>query len=236
MNINLKFRLNGPTFRIAAFAILACIICSSCSYSKFAVREAQKGMTNAPYDVIIVPGVPYQDSAMSRVLTARIIWAKHLYDLGAAKNIIFSGSAVYTPYYEGEIMKVYGDSLGIPSNHTFAETRAEHSTENVWYSMKMARKMGFNKIALATDPFQTKMIGAFLRRHCKGIALLPIDFKQLALIARPLPVICADKCKKTEGFVALPQRESFWKRLRGTFGHHINFKEHDGNAYAECPH
>jgi hypothetical protein len=133
-------------------------------------------------------------------------------------------------------MKTYADSMGVPANHTFAETKAEHSTENVWNSMRMARRMGFNKIALATDPFQTKMIGGFLRKHAKGLAKIPINFKQLNSDSYTLPVIDPTACAAPKTFVALPEREGFFKRLRGTFGKNIKYNEPLDEGSAQCDH
>lgn len=220
--------------QLSIMVVFSAIIFSSCTFSRFAVKQTDKAMMDAPYDVIIVPGVPYQDTAMSRILKARIIWAKQLYDKGIAKNIIFSGGAVYTPYYEGHIMKAYADSMGVPANHTFAEVAAEHSTENVWNSMRMARRMGFTKIALATDPFQTKMIGGFLKRHAKDMALIPINFKTLNSSAYVFPTIDAKHCVAPKDFVALPEREGFWERLRGTFGKHIKYDEPLEEGITQC--
>lgn len=220
--------------RLAFWALMSAIVFSSCTFGNFAKRQTAKAMKDAPYDVIIVPGVPFQDSAMSRILKARIIWAKQLYDKGVAKNIIFSGGAVYTPYYEGYIMKTYADSMGIPANHTFAEVAAEHSTENVWNSMRMARRMGFTKIALATDPFQTKMISGFLRRHAKGMALIPINFKTLNSESYTFPTISPLQCEAPKTFIALPDREGFWERLRGTFGKHIKYDEPLDEGVTQC--
>lgn len=221
-------------YKILFLAVVATAVFSSCTFSKFAVKQTAKAMKDAPYDVIIVPGVPFEDSAMGRILKARIIWAKQLYDSGVTKNIIFSGGAVYTPYYEGHIMKAYADSMGIPANHTFAEVAAEHSTENVWNSMRMARRMGFTKIALATDPFQTKMIGSFLKKHAKDMALIPINFKTLNSGAYTFPTIDPQYCVAPKDFVALPEREGFWERLRGTFGKHINYNEPLEEGITQC--
>ncbi|MGM0505436.1 MAG: YdcF family protein, partial [Bacteroidota bacterium] len=68
------------------------------------------------YDVIIVPGVPFNDDFWTDVLLGRIYWSHYLYENGITKNIIYSGSAVYTPYIESEIMAMYGRQLGIPKS------------------------------------------------------------------------------------------------------------------------
>lgn len=69
---------------------------------------------------------------------------------------MYSGSSAYSPYYEGEIMALYAIAIGIPKENVFTETRAEHSTENLFYVYLKAKKLGFTHIALATDPFQAK--------------------------------------------------------------------------------
>ena len=226
--------ISKPFVQLVFMVAFSAIVFSSCTFSHFAVKQTAKAMKDAPYDVIIVPGVPYQDTAMSRILKARIIWAKQLYDKGITKNVIFSGGAVYTPYFEGYIMKSIADSMGMPANHTYAEVAAEHSTENVWNSMRMARRMGFTKIALATDPFQTKMIGTFLKKHAKDMALIPINFKTLNSSAYTFPVIDPKACEAPKTFVALPDREGFWERLRGTFGKHIKYDEPLDEGITQC--
>ncbi|HEY4154109.1 MAG TPA: YdcF family protein, partial [Puia sp.] len=118
----------------------------SCSYSSKATKKLyQQALDKQPYDAIIVPGVPFEIGQWSRVMKGRIYWSKFLFDRGITRNIIYSGSAVYTPYIEADIMAGYAIALGIPKEHVFRETHAEHSTENVYYSYKLARSLGFKK-------------------------------------------------------------------------------------------
>jgi hypothetical protein len=65
---------------------------------------------------------------------------------GSAKNVMYSGSSVYSPYYEGEVMAMYAAAIGIPKEHIFTETKAEHSTENLYYGYHKSRKLGFKKL------------------------------------------------------------------------------------------
>jgi uncharacterized SAM-binding protein YcdF (DUF218 family) len=157
-------------------------------------------------------------------MKGRIYWAKHLYDRGIAKNIMFSGSAVYSPYYEAEIMALYGEAIGIPKEHIFTETRAEHSTENIYYSYQKARKAGYKKIALASDPFQTKMLRRFIRRKVdRQVMLIPFVIDTMKVIETTMkdPEIAFDKAHHSE-FRSLKKREGFWKRLTGTLGWRID--------------
>lgn len=188
-----------------------------CTFSHYAKKSYTAAKKEKPFDVVIVPGVPYEGERTTGVMKMRLFWAKHLYDSGFTKNIIFSGSSVYSPYVEGIVLKIMADSLGIPPEHTFSETKAEHSTENAYYSWKMAKEMGFTKIALATDPFQAGMLRSFIKRYCPGMKSIPIIFDTMNIDDKELPVINADVAY-IENFVPITKRESFWQRLKGTMG------------------
>lgn len=216
-------------FRLLLLSLLAFLCLNSCADRKFAMKYFEKAKQDGPYDAVIVTGIPYNDSTNSGLIfLARVLWAKHLYDKGIAKNIIFSGAAVSSPYYEGLAMKIVADSLGLPPGHTFAEIKAEHSTENVWYGMRMAHKLGFKKIALAADPFQVKMLRRFLSKRCGGMPYIPIVY-DLAIKDKnhwkdQMPRVDF-KGAHADNFVKLSDRQGFFERFAGTRGKHINFDE-----------
>ena len=197
---------------------------SSCVF--LAPYRAEKLFVNAklkaPYDVIIVPGVPYDSASgkWSDIMKIRMYWSHYLYSNGIAKNIIFSGSAVYTPYVEAKIMALYAAKMGIPAECIHLDTSAEHSTENVYYSYYIAQKMGFSKIAVATDPFQAYMLKRFPKKLQLEVDFIPMVFKTMNTIPMSDFEIDSELARVTQ-FVALPQRESFWKRLKGTMGKNI---------------
>jgi uncharacterized SAM-binding protein YcdF (DUF218 family) len=211
------------------------LILTQCSVSKHAEKSYKEAVIEKPYDVIIVPGVPYDKAETTTMMTLRLYWAKHLYDSGFTKNIIFSGSSVYTHFVEGIAMKIMADSLGIPPKHTFYETKAEHSTENVYYSWKMARKMGFQKIALATDPYQAALLRRFIRRYTPGVKTVPIVFSLLDIDDRSLPKIDT-AAAFVDDFVSITKREGFWERLQGTMGKRVreDVKREKANERAEA--
>jgi hypothetical protein len=211
------------TVRLFTYLILVTVVSfvlSACTFSRYAKKRYEHVSRTRPYDAIIVPGLPYDKEKTSSVMKMRMFWAKHLYDSGFAKNIIFSGGAVYTPFVESIAMKVMADSLGIPSNHTFSETKAEHSTENVYYSWKMAKRLGFKKIALATDPFQSSMLRGFVRKHTPGVEIIPIVYSKIDLKDQELPIIDTTSSYR-EDFVSIKEREGFFERIRGTMGKRI---------------
>ncbi len=205
---------------------IAIIILSfySCSYTKKSAETIyNKALLSAPYDAIIVPGYPYTNGKWNRIMKGRVLWAVHLYSKGITKNIIFSGSAVYSPYVEAEIMQKYAVALGVPIEHTFTETRAEHSTENVYYSYLIAKKNGFNNIALASDVGQTKMLKSFAHRFKIKTDFLPMVVSIVDTIVVN-DLIINDSSAYVKGFVSITERENLFQRLRGTMGKNIKHK------------
>jgi uncharacterized SAM-binding protein YcdF (DUF218 family) len=211
---------------IIIFAIVGVILVLS-NYKAFSSDPESKSENKTEtflYDAIIVPGVPYNDPNMSRILLGRIYWSHYLYSKGIAKNIIYSGSAVYTPYVESVIMSLYAQKLGVPADFIYTETKAEHSVENVYYSYKIAERLGFKKIALATDPLQSRMLKRLSKKLKVEIDYIPFSFDFLdSLVVDEINIIPDEAF--VENFIAIQERESFFKRLRGTMGKNIKFEE-----------
>ena len=191
-----------------------------------AEKTNRKYLPKAPYDAIIVPGVPYDGKHWSEAMRNRVQWSIYLYKKGIAKNVIYSGSAVYSEYEEAKVMALYAEALGVPKEHIFLDPRAEHSTENIYYSYRVAKKQGFQKIALATDPFQLNGMRKFIKKFELPVDLLPIVKDTLLKLDLKEPTIDPSSAKRPE-FVSIVERQSKWQRLRGTFGQHIRWKEED---------
>jgi len=179
--------------------------------------------------MVVVPGVPFENENWSRTMKGRIYWAKFLYNKGIAKNIMFSGSAVYSPYYEGEIMALYARAIGIPSENIFTEIKAEHSTENIYYAYQKSKQLGFKTIALASDPFQTKMLRKFIQKRVdKNIAIIPFVIDTMKMIEPTMVDPKIDYNKAFVGdFVSIKKRQNLWQRFRGTMGKRLNKKAYE---------
>lgn len=148
------------------------------TFSKYQFRYVPKQVLAEarlaePYDAIIIPGIPFHNMEWDWLMKMRVYWGVYLYREGIAKNIIFSGSAVHTAYVEAEIMALYAIALGIPKQHVFTEPDALHSTENVDYSCIIAGNQCFKRIAVATDPFQSLWLKAYISKHGLNVASLP---------------------------------------------------------------
>lgn len=219
-------------WRSIAIALLFAIalIIQSCSFSEKTTRRLFKESAQESFDMVVVPGVPFENGQWSRTMKARVYWSKYLYERGIAKNIMYSGSSVYSPYYEAEIMSLYAQALGIPKKNIFTETKAEHSTENIYYSYRKAKLLGYDKIALASDPFQTKLLRRFTRKRVsREVKLIPMIIDTLKIMEPHMvdPTIDFEQAANKD-FVSILKRESFWKRLKGTRGRSI-----DTTAYSK---
>jgi uncharacterized SAM-binding protein YcdF (DUF218 family) len=195
------------------------------SYYNFWRKPQQIFMNNSViYDAIIVPGVPYDKQGWSVFMKWRVYWAVHLHKNNIAKNIIFSGGAVHTPYFEAEIMKKYAIKLGVDSNHIFTEIKAEHSTENLFNCNLIAIKNNFKLVALATDPFQSYRLESFIDKVNPNIDILPLVYQILSK-ENLVNITINDSSAFVQNFVALRDRESFFERMKGTNGEKIDFNQ-----------
>ena len=215
--------------RLTPFLFIAILLLSSCLGYKVNPRKAYtKALKNKPYDAIIVPGVPFveEKGKWDDIMKARVYWSKYLYDNGFAKNIIYSGSAVYTPFIESKIMKLYAIELGIPEDAIQMDSLAEHSSENLWNSTILASKFDWDNVAIATDPIQSGILSPFAKSLDINVDAVPIVWKiifALGLENRPDPEIDYEQAR-VKDFQAITEREGFLKRFKGTQG---RFIKHD---------
>ena len=196
-------------------SILSTFLLLALTHSTFAKEKPYQ-----VYDAIIVPGYPFTPNGkMNMIYKMRLHWAVELYNSGVAKNIIVSGGAVHTPYVESKIYALYLTEMGVNPSHIHIEERAEHSLENVYYSMVLAHEKGFETIAVATDLFQSGMIQVLGSKHDLVMDYLPAK----------IGFIISKKWNSFEGqidyaqafvsdFVPLKEREDKKTRLEGTRG------------------
>lgn len=220
-----------PVLFIVAIVTIALYSCAT--YSKRPARLYQevidKGQT---FDAGIVPGFPFQNNKWDSLMKGRMLWACYLYKIGVVKNLIFSGGAVSSPYHEAKIMGLYAQAMGVPSNNIFYETRAEHSTENIYYSYELARSRGFKSIALLTDPLQSSVTRRFARRRfATPIQHLPFVVNTLKMLNQQDYLIDPSSAFKVN-FIPLAERESRFKMLRGTLGAFIAWENRQGRKAA----
>lgn len=185
--------------------------------------RADSNQSDPVYEAIIIPGYPYDaDGKMNAIYKMRLFWAFHLYSEGRVEKIITSGSAVHSPYVEAEIFALYLMEMGVDADDIIIENQAQHSLENVFYGMEIARSRGFEKVAVATDMWQSGMIQFIANRY--GHELGDVDFlpARIGLIVTRYwnsfdLKIDAERAQVTD-FVPLVERKPKKERLQGTRG------------------
>jgi len=205
--------------------IVSVCLLSSCYFlGPSSSRRYSKASAVAPLDVAIVPGLPFRNGSWDTLLKARILWACYLYKAGIVRNIIFSGNAVYTPYKEGKIMALYAKALGVPEEHIWIDTLAEHSTENLYFSYQLACKLHFRTVGIATDPFQCAMLYRFSKKHFTAhFYFLPVVYRYIEPMLSVNPEIEISTAY-VEGFVPLTVRKNFRQRMRASRGSRIKLQ------------
>ena len=161
--------------------------------------------------------MPFSHPYWNNIMKMRVHWSVMLYERGITKNIIYSGSAVHTPYIESEIMSLYAQELGIPKEHIFTEKKAEHGSENLYYSIRLAEKLGFQKTALATDKYQASLMFKQNRKFNFDIPFLPVVFGTLHTLPLYTPSINYKKAHD-ENFVKLDERVGKLEQYRNSMG------------------
>lgn len=181
------------------------------------LRHAEK---DGGFDAVIIPGVPYNDSTTLDVMNLRVRWAHYLYSKGIARNLIFSGSAVYSPYVEACIMAMMAEDIGIPAKHIYLEEKAEHSTENMYYGYWLAQENGLRRVAVASDPFQTFMLSETNERfQLDEISFLPMPRWFIRKFNTHKAIeVNPESAYVGANFIPLPSRKSPLQRFRGTLG------------------
>lgn len=216
------FRFMKKLFLIVPAVI---ILLSSCS---LAIHRGDKLFAHVlnnqkQFDAIIVPGVPLKNGSWDSVMKARVLWSVYLYQHHFTKNIIYSGSSVYTPFYEAKVMGLYAMKLGIPAEHIFYDTLAKHSTENVYFSYKLAQQLRFKSIALATDPFQSALLNRFTKKRFKSfIQHIPVKFDLIKNMNSTV-ISINSMLAFNPSFESIMENETFVQRLKGTLGRQIYY-------------
>ncbi len=213
-------------------AVVACLLLlnvAGCySYKKVPAKDLEIVKQVKPLDVIIVPGVPFKNNSWDSVMKSRVLWSVILYKNGYTKNIIYSGGAVYSPWFEAKIMGLYAMQMGVPADHIYYDTLARHSSENVYYSYLLAQKSGFKSIGLATDPFQAGLLRSLCRKRFEThIYQLPYVHDSVVKYNYLNPVIDPASAVAGKDFISITDKEGFWQRFRGTLGKNIKWNQYE---------
>jgi hypothetical protein len=67
------------------------------------------------------------------------------------------------------------------------------------------------------------LLKSFVKRKRLDVQVVPANFDTVKTIYSNVRISIDPTWAKVEQFTALPERETFWKRLRGTMGKNLKF-------------
>jgi uncharacterized SAM-binding protein YcdF (DUF218 family) len=104
------------------------------------------------FDAVIVPGCPSEDDgALSACQMSRAAWAAILWKRGVAGAFITSGAAVHSRYVEADAIAAGMVALGVPAERIWLERDALHTDENMYFSLRIVRALGWHTVAVASQ-------------------------------------------------------------------------------------
>ncbi len=122
------------------------------------------------FDVIIVLGSHANDDCTpGSILKDRVDKGIELMKSGIGRKILFTGSSVRNKCTEADAMKTYAISQGVAKINIIAETRAENTFQNAYYSVAKMKEYYYSSAAIVTS-------GPHNKRACTVFAKFDIDY------------------------------------------------------------
>ena len=169
------------------------------------------------FDAVIIPGCPSEeDGSLSLCQMSRAVWASILWHRGVAGAFITSGSAVHSRYVEAEALAAGMTALGVPAERIWLEPNALHTDENMYYSLQIARALGFRTLAVVGDgaAWDCRMLADWGQRDCGAFE---IDRAWVRARHRQLRALDSVRSRRVDGWVPLAERE---RRIAASTGRH----------------
>lgn len=186
-------------------SLLAAVALLGCDPTIHLIREAPK----QPYDAVVVLGCPSEaDGAPSRCTLGRAGQAALLWKHGYTKSFIVSGAAVHTPYVEAEAIAQAMEALEVPADRIYLEPDANHTDENVYYSMKVAEALGLSRLAISSHGAHAAWACSLMVRWGRPCGAFAMDEDELRQFLPPREsALRALRAPKVDGWLPLDERE-----------------------------
>lgn len=149
----------------AALVVVIALLTSGCGFSGFD-RLIVDDPARTPPDAIVVLGCPSdEDGSLSECQKGRAAQAALAWSRGYAKHFIVTGGAVHTPFSESDAIAAGMEAMGVPAESIYLEGEALHTDENVFFSMRLAERLGFSKVGVLSSG------GHEVSRFARGVGL-----------------------------------------------------------------
>lgn len=196
----------------AVVGLLLTLIDCGCASRRLEVRLPLA----EPFDAIIVPGCPSKaDGSLTECQTRRATWAAMLWERGHAQNFITSGSAVYTPYVEAEALAAAMTSLGVPAERIYLDGEALHTDENIYNALRIAKQLGWSRLAVASDRGQAVGGCQMLEDWHPQCGAFSMDYAAVKARMAASPQLQRIRTRQVTELVPLKQRERLRAQAAG---------------------
>ncbi|MGZ3443011.1 MAG: ElyC/SanA/YdcF family protein [Polyangia bacterium] len=160
------------------------------------------------YDAVIIPGCPSEeDGALSDCQMSRAAWGAILWQRGLVGGFITSGAAVHSPYVEADAIAAGLAALGVPPDRIWLDENALHTDENMYFSLRIARALGFAHLAVASQKghaaWSCRMLEDWGQRDCGAFS---VDMTAVVALD-PRAQLRAVRTGVVPGWVPLAERE-----------------------------
>ena len=180
-----------------------------------ASRWETRAFPPARFDAVIVPGCPSEDDgALSMCQMSRAAWATILWQRGVAGAFIVSGAAVHSRYVEAEALAAGMAALGVPADRIYVEPNALHTDENMFYSLQMARALGFSRLAVASQKGHAAWGCQLLVDWGQPCGALSVDLTAVKA-SHPLPRLTLVRTRAAADYLPIDERERALALVRG---------------------
>jgi hypothetical protein len=168
------------------------------------------------YDAVIIPGCPSdEDGALSNCQMNRAAWGAILWQRGLAGAFITSGAAVHSRYVEADAIAAGMVALGVPADRIWLEPNALHTDENMYFSLRIARALGFARVAVASQKghaaWSCRMLEDWGQRDCGAFS---VDMSAVVAL-HPLQRLHAVRTDAMPNWLPLVERERAIARASG---------------------
>lgn len=177
--------------------------CGGCASRRLIQREPPA----QPFDAVVIPGCPTTPAGtLSPCQERRARWGAVLWHRGYTRHFITSGGAAYTPHPESEALAQALCALGVPAERIYLESESLHTDENMLNSLRLARRLGWQRLAVASDGWHaTGSCQMLLSEWGQACRALPVD---AAALREPGVPLSGQRTAPVAGWQPLPRREA----------------------------
>ena len=105
------------------------------------------------FDVILVLGNPAKaDGSIAPIGKSRVLEGIRLYRAGAAPRLLMTGGAVANRFVEGQVMRQFAISQGVPPADVLAEGESQNTIQNAYYSYKIMQAHDWHSALIVSSP------------------------------------------------------------------------------------